>query len=232
MKGIKLTSYRALRLFLTLFITLGIFVITAYLIRNNFRVKEIEFLGEGMNIEFDARKMSGNTIFFPSQRVRQELLQTYPQLEDVIIKKKFPHTITIIPVLRHAYAQLVTSMVSYGLDSEGIVVEVGINNQNLPQIVIDVPVVRVGMRVEDPNVRMSLEFLQRIQSILPVSSIRTSDDGSSLQATSNQTVILFTQSETIETLISTLQTVVTGVRIKGTMPKMIDVRFSKPVIQW
>jgi cell division septal protein FtsQ len=232
MQGMKWLTYRKFR-FLVAFVLLCIvFGGIVYAIRNGFEVQEIEFSGEGMNIQFNERLITGNIIFFPTEKVRQELLKEYPQLKDVIIKKKFPHTITIIPVLRRPFALLVTSKASYGIDEEGNVVSIGLVDPLLPELRIDVPSARVGMAVEDPNVRRALDFLKRSSSVFHISGISTSDDGLSIRAISDKTEILFTQSQNIETLMATLQTIISGVRIKGTMPKIIDVRFTKPVIQW
>ncbi|HCM82904.1 MAG: hypothetical protein UW22_C0006G0039 [Candidatus Gottesmanbacteria bacterium GW2011_GWB1_44_11c] len=232
MQGIKWLTYRKLRFFITLVLLVIIFGGIVYTIRYGFEVQRIEFLGEGMDIQLNGRMISGNMIFFPSQKIRQDLLREYPQLKDVSIRKQFPHTITIIPILRTPFAILATSKASYGVDAEGNVVGVGIHDTSLPELDIDVGTVRVGTAVTDQNVQSALQFLKQSTLLLPVSAISTSEDGLSLRAKSGQTEILFTQSQPVDSLMATLQTLITGVRIKGTMPKIIDLRFTKPVIQW
>ena len=203
-----------------------------YAIRYGFEVERIEFLGEGMQAEFNERLVSGNMIFFPSEKIRQEVLREYPQLKDIVITKKFPHTIIITPVLRSPFATLVTLNASYGIDDEGRVLSIGGSELMLPELHINPVSVRIGKIVDDTNVLSALKFLKQSKSSFPVSSIRTSEDGASLIAVSLTTEIFFTQDQDTDTLISTLQTIIAGVRIKGTMPKIIDVRFLKPVIQW
>jgi len=197
-----------------------------------FEVKRIEFLGEGMNAQINEHLITGNIIFFPSEKIRQELLRTYPILQDVVIRKKIPHTITIEPILREPFALLVTQKASYSIDENGTVIGIGINEFRVPELHIEVASVRVGTTLEDQKIRAALLFLKNVSSFAPVSLIKTNEDGLSLRAVSRQTEILFTQEADIETLMATLQTIITGVRIKGTMPKTIDLRFTKPVIQW
>jgi cell division septal protein FtsQ len=203
-----------------------------YTVLYKFDVRQIEFESDGMEITVNERLITGNVLFFPADKVRQDLLREYPQLKDVLIQKKFPHTILIKPMLRKPYARLTTTKATYGIDEEGKVIAIGTTETRLPDIRIDLPIVRVGTKVTDGNVMKALEFLQQSKSFLTVTTVQTTEDGMSLKAISDKTEILFTQNQSIETVMATLQTIITGVRIKGTMPKVIDVRFSKPVVQW
>ncbi len=232
MRGIKWLTYRKVRFFTTLILLFIIFGGILYAIRYGFEVKRIEFIAEGMEVKFNERLITGNIIFFPSERIRNTLLREYPQLKDVVIRKQFPHTIVIIPVLRNATALLVTQKATYGIDQEGRVIGIGMQESHLPEIEVNYPSVRVGTTLEDQSVRTSLLFLDKSKPLFSVSKIQAMGDSLSLKAISDKTEILFTQDADIDTLISTLQTIITGVRIKGTMPKVIDVRFTKPVIQW
>lgn len=228
----KCLSKRTIRFCIVSIFLIIIFVGILYAIRYGFEIERIEFVGEGMQAEFNEKLVTGNMIFFPSEKIRQEVLREYPQLKDIVITKKFPHTITIVPVLRSPFATLVTQNASYGIDEEGRVLSVGVDNVALSELHINPVSVRIGKIVDDKNVLAALRFLKQSKRSFPVSSIRTSEDGASLIAVSLTTEIFFTQDQDTDTLISTLQTIIAGVRIKGTMPKIIDVRFSKPVIQW
>jgi len=232
MNRIKWLTSRKIRYVTAFLLCLIIFGSVVYGLMSGFTVERIEIIGDGMIIEINERLISGNIIFFPSDKVKAEVLQNYPQLSDLIIKKKFPHTITIMPVLRKPFALLVTQKASYGIDKDGNVLGLGVYDLTLPELRIDVPAVVVGMALKDQRVQSALRFLDRSASLVPVSSILVHDDRLSLRAISDKTEILFTQDQNIDGLMASLQTIITGVRIKGTMPKLIDVRFTKPVIQW
>ncbi len=225
-------SLHRIRALVTAIIMLSLIGGIMYAVLKGFNVQNIEFVAQGMRIEYNERLIAGNMFFFPSANVRRDLLAAYPQLKDVEITKKFPHTILIRPVLRTPFAILTTANASYILDEDGAVLGVATPDSRFPELFIDVPVVRVGGRIQDANVKRSLEFLSQGKMLFPASSIRTIDNGSTLKAVSDKTELLFTRNQRIDSLMATLQTIVTGVRIKGTMPKVIDVRFSKPVIQW
>lgn len=232
MKGMKFLTFSKIRFCIATALCILIFGGIFYALRYGFEVKRIEFLGEGMNAQFNEKLITGNMIFFPSDKVRADLLNEYPQLKDVIIRKQFPHTITIMPVLRKPYALLTTAKASYWIDEDQKVLGLGYNDPAFPELCIDLPAVVVGSTLRDPKVKSALTFLEKTTPLIPVSAIVFTDDSLSFRATSDKTDILFTQDQSIDSLMATLQTIITGVRIKGTMPKIIDVRFTKPVIQW
>ena len=54
----------------------------------------------------------------------------------------------------------------------------------------------------------------------------------SIRARFGQTDIIITQTNDLSQVLDTLQTLMEGFRIKGTMPKSIDLRFGKPIVQF
>ena len=73
----------------------------------------------------------------------------------------------------------------------------------------------------------ALAFLTGTRGVLPVGLVE--EQSGSLHAVSATLDIFFTQ-DAIEQTLATLQTLIAGFRIKGTLPKVIDLRFDKPVI--
>jgi len=212
---------------------LGIVVgISIYLARTGLKVREIRFIGDGMNMEINERLLSSNLLFFPSGKVRSDLLTAYPQFKDIRINKKFPDTIEIMPILRKPMIVIETEKTSYGVDEEGVVVDVGVTHNDLVTFTVNIPAPHMGTKIKDKQVRSGIEFYRMTKNIFPVSSLSANADGSGILAKTDKTDILFSQNDDTSRVIATLQTIMAGVRIKGTMPVMIDVRFSKPVIQW
>ena len=222
---------KVVRIFLSLVLLTGCIVGVIYLGKYLFRIRDITFVGEGMKVVVDESLFSGNLLFFPSNILKKSILSEYPELKDVIVRRRFPSTLEITLVKRLPFAVLLTSKTWYQVDEEGIVVGVGWESA-MPTITVDIENVRTGRKIDDARVTSSLSFLTRVKNIIPVSSIETSSDGTSLIAKAEQTNIFFSQNNDIAKLTATLQTIITSVRIKGTMPKVIDMRYSNPVIQW
>lgn len=210
----------------------GVVWVVVYLVRTGLRVKEIQVIGAGMQMEVNERLLSTNLLFFPSGKIRADLLHNYPQFKDIKIIKKFPDTIQIMPVMRSPILLIETSDTSYGVDDEGVVVDVGVIHTDIPLFIVDIPAPHMGTKITDERVTSTIAFYAGTKSFLPVTSFSAKEDGSGIQAKSGKTDILFSQKEDVSRTIATLQTIMAGVRIKGTMPVVIDVRFTKPVIQW
>lgn len=203
-----------------------------YIVRTKLRVREIQFIASDMHLEVNERLLSTNLLFFPSAKIRQDLLHAYPQFKDMRIVKKFPDTIQIMPVLRTPFLVIETPDLIYTVDEEGVVVDVGVVHPTIVTLRIDLPPLQVGTVVKDQRVQSVIAFFSGTRSLLPIRSFTANPDGSGIRAKSGETDILFSQNSDMTRTIATLQTITAGVRIKGTMPVLIDVRFTKPVIQW
>jgi cell division septal protein FtsQ len=62
-----------------------------------FSLQTIEVVGTNVQVIIDEKKMSKNLFFFPSDRVRKEILTNNTLLSDVQFQKKYPHTLVIVP---------------------------------------------------------------------------------------------------------------------------------------
>ena len=86
-----------------------------------------------------------------------------------------------------------------------------------------------GVKIFDRDVLASVNFIRETRSIVPIRDI-TMNDTMSLRAQRATMSIVFPQHADIPALVRTLQTVIAGFRIKGTLPTTVDLRFDKPVV--
>lgn len=209
-----------------------ILIVTAVFYRvvtTAFAIRTVEVIGSGVEVSLDEAKLTKNLLLFPAQKIRERLLHDNPLLRDVVIRKKYPHTLVIEPVLRTATALLVTGGQSVILDSEGVVLPQSEISEPLPTIIINIGTVHVGKSVKDYGIAVSLRLLQELGDSWYISSI-TKHEGGLLVAKYRETEIFFNQEANPAALIATLQTLLTGFRIKGSLPKVIDLRFDKPIV--
>lgn len=195
-------------------------------------IRTIEVVGSGLDVQIDEKKLPNTLLFFPSENIRRELLDENPILSDIQFKKKYPNTLVIIPVLRTAVAKLAGAERTVLLDQTGIVLaDEGSPSPAIPLLVIPVAGLRIGQAISDPRVTQSLAFLTGVSAIHPVGKISAEADGS-LRAKGDKLDILFTQLTDMTRTLTTLQTLLAGFRIKGTLPTSIDLRFDKPIIKF
>ncbi|OGG34522.1 hypothetical protein A2363_04995 [Candidatus Gottesmanbacteria bacterium RIFOXYB1_FULL_47_11] len=193
-----------------------------------FALTSILVIGENIQITVDLKKLPKTLLFFPSEKIRSDLLAANPILGDITFEKKYPHTLVINPVMRSAYAILITPSRQVFVDDQGVVLgDTPGTPPGLPTIRVDAPNIRIGQKIADPRIVAALSFLRGTRGVLPVGLVE--EQSGSLHAVSATLDIFFTQ-DAIEQTLATLQTLIAGFRIKGTLPKVIDLRFDKPVI--
>jgi hypothetical protein len=220
------------KLYTYLFILIigGCFVsASAVVIDKVFTIHTIEIANPSIEIMFDSKKITDNLLFFPSDKIRSQLLTANPQLSDLVLKKKFPNTLIFIPTLRTPVARLNMGKRVVFVDTDGIILS-DATGESYPYITIDVPQGAIGQKVADPRVLGSLQFLEYTSAYLPISEFDAYNT-EAIRAKAQKVDILFTQNQDMKNVADTLQTLLAGFRIKGIMPTLIDLRFEKPIIQ-
>ncbi len=204
-------------------------IIVFVLIYSFFTLQTIEIVGEGLQISIDTKRFPQNILFIREQKITDELLKNYPQLASVKVQKHYPHSLIITPILRVAIARFSTEIGSFRVDSEGVVLDDTNSGDLLPQLDIPVTQVIVGQHIKDKQFLSALGFIYECRGVVPITIIKIID-GASLSAKTATTDILIPQHGNNASLRATLQTLLTGFRMKGNLPAIIDLRFDKPVI--
>lgn len=208
---------------------LGVSAFLSWGINTLFTIRRIEVVGEGLHVSIDPQKMPRNLLFFPVERIKNDLLRDYPTIASISITKRYPGTLVIMATTRVPIAIVASENNSYTIDKEGIVLEEYPEKALLPVIRIDVPPITLGKRVTDTRITAALSFLLETEGSIAITMI-TSGEGDTLLATDGVMNILFPQTSDIQVVAHTLQTMLMGFRIKGALPASIDLRFDKPVV--
>jgi cell division septal protein FtsQ len=214
------------------FVSISIFSFIAYwFIRTFFVIQTIEISGDGISVIVDEKKISKNLLFFPTDKIREDILKENQLLEDVIFRKKFPHTLVIAPVLRHPFAILRTSDRVALIDSKGYVLEYGDLGKVLPTLSFANVRMTKGEKIANEKVLFAIQALSQLQSLDPGKSV-TEPDGPSIEIVTEKYHLFLSKDVDLAQAIATLQTLIAGFRIKGTLPSVVDLRFDKPVVHF
>lgn len=223
--AIKRTLRITAAVFFALTVTAGAVVLFGWI----FTVRSVVVDAPGMAIALDYSKMSYNLFFVPTEALRREIMDQYPLLEDVRFEKKFPSTLVIRLKKRAPVAVLLSSKTWYALDRNGNVVGIGEKVSGLPVLRMEAGAFGLGSAVRDVRVSAALRFYTALGGVIPVSEFTVREDGS-IRATYGNTSIFIPQTGDQKAKADTLQIIVEGFRIKGTLPTVIDLRFDKPII--
>jgi hypothetical protein len=195
-----------------------------------FALKTITVVGNNIQVQIDQKRFPKSLLFFPADKLRAEILSDNPILTDVRFQKNYPNTLVIIPTLRTAAALLVTADRRVLIDNRGIVLsDADTLPAGMPVLYKTVSGIHVGLQISDQGVQEALAVIAGDHPAISIETITIEDDGV-VRAHTRNLDILFTQNADIPNTLTTLQTLMTGFRIKGTLPKVIDLRFDKPVI--
>lgn len=202
---------------------------TAQLINQHFSIEHVEIIGKSVNISIDEKKLPNNLLFFPSVSVIRSILSENSMIERVQIEKKYPHTLVIHVSQRTPFVKLLQNDEYIEVDRTGFVLGASAGKELLPVVTFPVSSVIIGSRVTDEKFMHVLAFLEKTKEIISFDYL-DEYDSASFRAVMGQTDIIIPQQEAYERITTTLQTLMTGFRIKGTLPKTIDLRFDKPIV--
>lgn len=213
-------------IFITVLLVVGIFFLIQL-----FRIKDITVSGDPAVVEINKKKFIGNTLFFPTDEMEKEILADNPLVKSVVIERKFPSKLELVITKRMPVARIVVQNgIVQGIDEESIVTGDVMDTQ-LPRIFTDIPAVRPGQHVTNAYVMGALRVLTAEKDSMRIMEFQEIDTAS-FRAHTDTLDIFFPQNTDLTPILDTLQTLMAGFRIKGTMPKTVDLRFGKPVVQF
>lgn len=214
-----------------LIFTLLAAVSVIWLVINLFKIKKIEIVSfDNLLINLDEKRLPRNLIFFPIGRIETQILATNPLVASVKITRKFPDTLVLELSRRPVLARLINGDQEILVGHAGVVITEITEMRQLPQLLINLGKFQSASAVTDVRVLAALEFLEETQLVnLEVESISVVDS-LSLSAKIGKTEIIFVQSGQIAVIAATLQELLAGFRIKGSLPTRIDLRFDKPSV--
>lgn len=223
------TLKRSLRFIGGVVLLLAITLLISWVVIHTFTIKDVIVDATGMTIQLDKEKFGKNLLFLPVSTLRMELLSTYPLLGDVQFERKFPSTLIVRLKRRTTYALLQSEGNVYAVDAYGLVLGSTKYTQMYPTLIFDVGILSIGSRVKDNRVEASLSFLRKMESHALIQSIHVRD-GQSIQAKLGNSNIFLPHIGDLSAKADTLQIIMEGFRMKGTLPAVIDLRHDKPII--
>ena len=206
----------------------GVALITGVVFRL-FTIREVLVDAPGMAIELDRTQFGQNLLFLPAEKLRHDLLTAYPLLQSVQFEKRYPSTLVVHLAKKSPFAVLRSGGTYYAVDEEGAVVGVISDSGPYSLITIELGMWSIGSVIRDARLNTALTFLKKTKTFFPIRRI-SERDGSYLSAEGEHTNIFIPQNGDVIGKASTLQVIVEGFRIKGTLPTVIDLRFDKPII--
>jgi cell division septal protein FtsQ len=194
-----------------------------------FRIRDIQVVGAGFTVVVDEERFVKNLLFFPSDALRAQLLRDYPILQDVTVKKNFPSTLIVALTPRAAVVRIASGNRVYLVTGDGFVLGDAQGNETLPMGYFSIPSYAPGDQINQNDASAFARFVAAAPKEIEVKEARPLS-GTSVRIRLTQLDIYITHDADVGAKASTLQTLLAGFRIKGTLPTVIDLRFDKPIV--
>ncbi len=88
-----------------------------------------------------------------------------------------------------------------------------------------------GEKVPSEKVLFAIRALDQLQVFERITSITEPDD-MSIEIVMEKYHLFLSKDVDLTQAIATIQTLIAGIRIKGTLPSVVDLRFDKPVVHF
>lgn len=154
-----------------------------------------------------------------------------PEVKTVLVKKKFPNTLSIDVVYRTRLAQIISENNIFILDEDGLIFEKIATPATLPIIQIAPRKLDLGTNITQNNITVALKILNyanknnlRFVDTIPL------DENTIEMTLDNGTRIVIGLNAKAEDIVSSLQMIFKRFTIEGKTISKIDYRFEKPII--
>lgn len=194
-----------------------------WILTGAFLIRTIEVVGDNVRLAVDPDRMSKNLLLLSTEKLAAELQRDHPLLSSVTVIKRFPNTLVIRATARAPVAYVWSPLGLFLVDKEGILLGEKPRDTLLPRLNL--------ISTTTPQAITALGFLSLTRSLVDIEEVSVYDTGSFI-AKGAGTDIIFTQNADVALIIDTLQKLLAGFRIKGTLPLRVDLRFDKPVVSF
>ncbi len=172
-----------------------------------------------------------NLLFLDEAKIVRELKRQSPLIKNVKLTKKYPDNLEVELTFREPVATIEKVDKVFLLDSEGMILpaELNLNHKPLPRVTCAVRVPSVGQILTQPDVLHGLQLISQF-SVIEIELAELKCDKNQSELVTNVTRIIFLPETNVHQLTDSLQFLFKQFRIEGTYPKVVDLRFSKPVL--
>ncbi|HET7713763.1 MAG TPA: hypothetical protein VFK94_05885 [Patescibacteria group bacterium] len=197
-----------------------------------FKVTQVEVKGDPGNLvtgEIVAATRDRNIILFPEEEIRRKLAAQII-LERVEFTKVFPGKVVVTAYFREPLFSWQSSNGRFLVDSHGVAYrEAG--TESIPQVSSDSSSLRLGETLPAYQTDLVRRLLGATEGKFTLLVIKITGQHISVILSSNIEVLL-TSGGSLDQEISALQLITTQAKIEGKIPRLIDLRYSKPLVTY
>lgn len=174
-----------------------------------------------------------NLLFLSSGKIKEEFSQDF-RIKDVYVQRVFPGSLQVFLERRKPIIGLRVDLPEEGVflvDADGVVLEFT-RESGLPLIRLSEGGIVVGQKVAEPVLQASQILYLIFKLQLQSQGLSGTLTGSEFTVSLGDVDALFTTKNEPRVLVGALQLILARSRIDGKQPKVIDLRYSNPVLKY
>lgn len=220
------------------FLTFFLIFFILYYLQQSFLIKKIEVINkEKVNLLGTSEYISKNLLLVSNENIISTLKQKNPLIKNIIIQKRLPDSLILIPDLYTPIADIITSNGYFRISEDGRILSKLKNyDKSYPLITyyqkLNYYSYSNGDFINLKDITTSLYFLKFLQnSSLIVDGVDIKDKDMLVFKLENRKIIL-TNNKEISLQEYALDEILKSFRVTGKNFTLIDLRFKKPVISF
>lgn len=197
-----------------------------------FRINTIKLDGS-YTIPYGLDSLRGkNILFIKETDIAAWLIEKNSNFSSIEVEKQLPSSIKILAMERKAVAQIIAQNYVYLIDKEGVVFKAVKEPLILPKIEVLTGKIVIGNKIEKLYADSIFPLLSNLSELnIKVENVTLKSPDEIVIELPETTI--FTDVYQDDSIISSsLQMMLTSFRIEGRLPRIIDVRFDKPVVRF
>lgn len=219
--------------FLILVLTSILIVLLAASIGQFFTVSTIYVRGTTQIASEVDRLRGRNILLIDEKKLKQEILSGHKDLSDVSVGKIYPNTLEIKLEERKGVAQVEQGTHYFVIDQNGTAFKSATEKLNLPLLEGIFTPLTIGGSFAESETRHLFMLLKLLREEgIVIQTITLLDKTTAKLLLSPNSIIIIKTSIDPYYAVSSLQVMLRSFRIEGKFPRMIDLRYDKPVLSF
>lgn len=213
-------------------ITLFLYTLYFFITGEVFSLKTVYIAGDPMAVtDLTIFQKKRNVLLLSKSFITNEIITKNPWIATITITKFLPQSL-YIDIQKRSPAVMLDSGQRLYVDKDGVVLPViaGIT-KDYP--LLNCPIsVKSGQSIVDQSIRQGVQIVFNLESFADFQPTSlTCTDSQMMLIDFPQTRVLYSSRQNPDSLVASLQLLFKQFRIEGKWPKMIDLRFDKPVLK-
>lgn len=219
-------------------LTFFVILLILYYLQLSFLIKKIEIINkEKINLLGTAEYINKNIFLVSNESIIFNLKQKNPLVKNIVVKKRLPDSLVLIPDLYTSMAYIITSNGYFRISEDGKILSKLKNyDKSYPLITyyqkLNYYSYSSGDFISLKDITTSLYFLNFFQNnSLVIDSVDIKDKDMLVFNLENRKIVL-TNNKKINLQEYALREILKSFKVSGKFFKVIDLRFEKPVIEF